>query len=544
MTPRLEDPSWYSSEWQQREYNDRIETTDTSSILYFINETAINETYTWPRYAGWDLIWPFAVLNYTELAAEWHIRVLQGNVTVHSLFTISRGSASQSIRGSYVPNSSSEMNATAPDEITLVSIASNFTEQFSIIDVGILWVDLDILAAQGSIVAVDNVEVWISTEEPLCQVTLDFQTLYGQSLFSNPTIVSQWLGTEGIYGYHNIGQELTFYLRSFTKSSPYGSNYMLATGSNQTAYLLPGNYSLALGWTDTYSHNVYVFNMTLHENFSFLMNIPLPFNQVKVEVNNSQIPGNIGVNYLDRVNITKAEDFLFIIPECDTFSIRFSIPGYGGKILEIETTEGIWSEVVIDLKLVPLIGILLTHQQITGMVTTFVFAVLSLAILLNRWHSSKKTSYLKLIPLLLFCASLVLPWYTCTQVYSTIEYTTYVSPILGYRFWSFNGLFLTSDSLFYSERYLMLLMPILYVLLLIVILTACLFESKPIDFLFTLSVTILVLGGITLFASNGLPSLGLWIMLLVPPLSYIIERRTVKEIEEPSQTGISEHQSN
>lgn len=159
LTPKLNDPSWESSEWRQREYNARIETENGSSILYFNNQTAVNETYTWPEYAGWNLIWPIGVLNYTELTAEWNIRVLRGNITVDSLFRIGRGYSSQDIRGVYVTNSSSEMSASAGEEFTLVSTASNITSQFSAIEIGVLWIDLDILAAQGSIVAIDYVEV-------------------------------------------------------------------------------------------------------------------------------------------------------------------------------------------------------------------------------------------------------------------------------------------------------------------------------------------------------------------------------------------------
>jgi hypothetical protein len=136
LTPSLEDPSWYSSESATREYNARIVNDNDSSILFFNNQTVENENYTWPAHATWSLLWPFAVLNYTEVTAEWHIRVLLGNTTVDSLFTIGRGYDWTNIRGGYVPNSNTEMNASAGDEITLVSSASNFTEYFTYMEIG------------------------------------------------------------------------------------------------------------------------------------------------------------------------------------------------------------------------------------------------------------------------------------------------------------------------------------------------------------------------------------------------------------------------
>ncbi len=540
LTPKLEDPSWYSSESSQRYYNARIETINSSSTHYFYNYTAVNETYTWNQFAGWDLIWPFAVLNYTELTAVWHIRVLRGNITVDSSFQIGRGFTRQSIRGSYVTDSISEMNASAGEEITLVATASNFTEQFSTIDVGVLWVDLDILAAQGSIVVVDNVEVWISTDEPLCSVTLDFQSLYGQSLLSNPSIISQWLGTADAFSYNDIGDRLSFYLKSISPSLPYGWDLMLATRSNQTAYLAPGNYSLSLGWYGPYLNDEYIFNITMLENSSLLMLIPLPFNPISFEMSNDQVPGAIRVSfgsqgfteYFDRLNITESEEVLMILPECTAISLQLNIPRVYWN-LEVPLTEGARSKIIIDLKLIPVFGVCITPQQVTGIFFASIFAALSLLMLLYRWHTSKDTSYLTLVPLLLFVMGFVLPWYTRTDVISGVEYSTYFSPILGYRLWHLDSLYLTVESMLSSEFHLGFILPsMIMVYFLIFCLSFSLFDTKTIEFLFGCSICILASGVIAFFTLGGVPWLGFWCIMAVPFLAYFIKSRSERDIDE------------
>ena len=69
---------------------------------------------------------------------------------------------------------------------------------------------------------------------------------------------------------------------------------------------------------------------------------------------------------------------LVILPRCSSFSLRLYIPGIGGQTLEIQSSEGVWSNVVVDMKLIPLLGICFTPQQITGMVLASLFATLSL----------------------------------------------------------------------------------------------------------------------------------------------------------------------
>lgn len=540
LTPKLEDPSWYSSESSQRYYDARIETVNSSTTHYFYNHTAVNETYTWNEFAEWGLIWPFAVLNYTELTAVWHIRVLRGNITVDSSFQIGRGFTWQSIRGSYVTDSISEMNASAGEEITLVATASNFTEQFSTIDVGVLWVDLDILAAQGSIVVVDNVEVWISTDEPLCSVTLDFQSLYGQSLLSNPSIISQWLGTAYAFSYNDIGDRLSFYLKSISPSLPYGYDLMLVTRSNQTAYLSPGNYSLTLGWSDMYLNDEYLFDLILYENSSYSMLIPLPFNPISFEMSNDQVPGTVHVSfgsqwiieYFDRMNITESEEVLMILPECTAISLQLSIPREYW-VFEVQLTEGARSKIIIDLKLIPVFGVCFTPQQVTSIVLASIFTVLSLLMLLYRWHTSKDTSYFTLVPLLLFVMGFVLPWYTRTDVISGVEYSTYFSPILGYRLWHLDSLYLTVDFMLSSDLYLHSLFPSMIVVYLLSFLLAFfLFEAKAIEFLFACSIGILVGGVIPFFTLGGVPWLGFWCMMAVPFLAYFIRFRSKRDIDE------------
>ncbi|MFW9869884.1 MAG: hypothetical protein ACFFEL_09680 [Candidatus Thorarchaeota archaeon] len=544
LTPKLEDPSWFSSEWRQGEYDARVETINDTTTLYFNNQTAVNETYTWSDHAGWDLLWPFAVLNYTELTAEWHIRVLNGNITVDSLFTIARGITWIDLSGHYVPDSSTEMKALAGDAITLVSTASNFTERFSNMELGLLRVGLDIHAAQGSIVVVDNVEVWISTDEPLCQITMDFQSLYGFSLLSNPSIISQWLGTSNIFSFDSVGEDLSLYLKSYNIASPYGYDLMLVTKSNQTMYLTSGNYNLSLGWSDMYYHDEFVFDMIILENSSVLMNIPLPFNQISIEMSTNQIPGEVGVNQLNRMNISESEGFLLIIPECSSFSLRLAIPGIGVYNLDIQSIEGAWSIVFVNLEVAPLLGIFFAPQQISGITVTSIFAIFSLVLLLYRWRESTDASYLTLVPLGVFVIGLISPWYIRTEIYSGVEYTTYVSPILGYRFWHLDNLFLTTESILSSQYYLQHLIWSLVLVYTLGFFTALvLFNSKTINFLFFFSILLLVGGVIPIFTLGGIPWLGFGLMISATFLSYLIRLRSKKDNSESSLDDIQEQQT-
>ena len=74
---------------------------------------------------------------------------------------------------------------------------------------------------------------------------MDFQSLYGQSLLSNPSITSQWLETAYYFDVHmSTTNKLSFYMRLLNTSLPFGTDLMFATRSNQTTYLSPGNYSL------------------------------------------------------------------------------------------------------------------------------------------------------------------------------------------------------------------------------------------------------------------------------------------------------------
>ena len=540
LTPQLEDPSWDSSEKLQREHDARIETSDGSSILYFNNYTAVNETYTWNDYAGWDLLWPFAVLNYTELTAEWHIRVLQGNITIDSYFRIGTGYSYEHIIGSSVTGSKSEMNASAGENITLVSSASNFTERFSYMEVGVLWVSLDIIVAPGSIVAIDNVEVWISTDEPLCSVTLDFQSLYGQSLFSDPSIISQWLGTAYRYSYSGIGEDLEFYMRSTSTSLPRGWSALIATRSNQTAYLAPGNYSLDFGWYDTYLNDEYTLNLVIHENTSLSMQIPLPFNRLSFEMSINQIPGLVRVTYggiwtrvyFDAWNITESGEILMMLPQSSIIYLQLNIPRTYWEY-EVALTDGAQSKIVIDMKMIPLFGICFSSQQIANILLASLFAVLSLIVLLYRWHGSKDASYLTLVPMVFFVISLILPWYTKMETYGNVEYTTYFSPILGNRLWYLDNLLLTAESVSSSEFLLKSLLTSMMLIYTIVFCVALmLFVAEPPELLFVCSIGILIGGIIPLFTIGALPWLGFWCMIGVPILAYIIRARSGKRMFE------------
>ncbi|MHA1614322.1 MAG: hypothetical protein ACTSYJ_05715 [Candidatus Thorarchaeota archaeon] len=552
LTPRLEDPSWDSSESRQGDYDARIETDNYSSTMFFYNYTAMNETYTWNQYARWSLMWPFAVLNYTELTAEWHLRVIEGNITAKSSFIIGRGYWDFS-RGYYIDDSSTELQAFAGDTITLISSSSNFTEELGTIDIGLLWVDLGILAEQGSIVTVDNVEVWISTDEPLSSVTLDFQSLYGHSLFTNPSIVSQWLGTAYQYDFFNdVGDRLSFFLKSVSATLPYGFDLMPATRSNQTTYLQPGYYSLTLGWFDEYMNDEYIFNFTIRENTSLLMQIPLPFNEISINVTTAQIPGTVRLSYgvahwtreyFNSLNLAESENSLMILPDFGSIFVQLSIPGKYWPESEFSVPGGAHSTIVIDFKLIPLFGIYFTSQQIIGMIIASIFAMLSLVLLLYRWHSSKDAEYLTLLPLIIFVIGLLLPWYTRIETYSGLEYMTYCSPILGYRLWQFESLFLTTDSLIASIHYSSaLVVPFTIVYGLGFFCSVLLLFSKPIDFLRACSITTLLGGFIAFFTLGGVPWLGFWIMMVVPLLSHAIITKFGKSVEETPTSDESDRQ--
>jgi len=540
LTPQLEDPSWYSTEWKQRKNDARIETDNISSTLFFYNQTAENETYTWNDYARWSLIWPFDILNYTELTAEWHIKVIRGNITVESSFRIDRGFNWDYGRGSRIDGSTTEMNGSAGDAITLMSSVSNFTEEFSTIDVGILWIDLSILAAQGSIVTVENVEVWINTDDPICSVTLDFQTLYGQSLFTDSSIVSQWLGSAYSFDYSDsIGARLSFFMKRISSSLPYGFDLMLGTRSNQTAYLSPGYQSLTLGWSDHYLNDEYIFTLTLTENSSYYMQIPLPLNPIALSITPDSIPTTIRLSYgtlywsryyFDSLTLIDSEEILMILPNYGSLFVQLSIPGKSWAESELSITRGAYSTVVIDFKLIPLFGIYFTPQQILAICFVVLFASLSLLILVYRWRVSKNTSYPLLLPLALFTAGFLLPWSVRTDTWSNVIFSTYYSSILGYRLWQFDNLSLIIESALYSEQLQWLLSASIFMTFtLLLFIVAILIVLRFEELLFGCSI-ILLIGGVTLLLTvGGLPWFGFWCMLSVPFLTYLIHLKSLKQ---------------
>lgn len=192
----------------------------------------------------------------------------------------------------------------------------------------------------------------------------------------------------------------------------------------------------------------------------------------------------------------------------------------------------------------PIAGILFTVQQTTGITLTLIFAILSLLLLLYRWKSSDDVSYLTLIPLFLFIAGTILPWFTRTEYhYTGITYKTYISPFLGNSLWQNDNFFLTIDSVTLNSSLFALVG-----LYMIVVLTVGCFLSIPLSFLKTsefligLSLLMLGFGFVSMILSGGLPWFGFWSMLAVPPLSHLIKLRTEKKSNEMNPNSMQDNQ--
>lgn len=268
--------------------------------------------------------------------------------------------------------------------------------------------------------------------------------------------------------------------------------------------------------------------------------VPLPFNPISLDINPDHVPGNVRLRlgndrtreFFDPVNISELAGVLMILPETSVVTLLVNTPEASWH-LETSLTEGASSNISIDLKLIPVYGVFLTSQQMAGITLTSMFIILSLVVLLYRWHFSKDSQYLYLIPLLLFVIGFVLPWFTRTQSSLDLDYTTYISPILGYRLWHLDSLFFTIESVVSSNHLFEALWFSMFMMFLTSLSLAVHFIwMKFEEILLCFSIIFLLGGTAIMVAFGGLPLFGFWCMFSVPFLTYLIRSSSLKSNED------------